>query len=73
MEGADSLEQTIRDENTSESLPVLTIGNISRFVESEYRKKCATRLIEIICDKYYASDISISICNRNDYMIYRKK
>lgn len=50
MEGADSLEQTIRDENTSESMPVLTIGNISRFVESEYRKRCATRLIEIICE-----------------------
>jgi len=23
--------------------------------------------------KYYASDISIFICNRTDYMIYRKK
>lgn len=48
MEGIDSLEQTIRDENTITSLPVLTIGNFDRITERVYREQCAARLIEII-------------------------
>jgi hypothetical protein len=48
MEGVDSLEQTIRDENTSTSLPVLTIGDFDRITDRTYRENCATRLIEII-------------------------
>lgn len=48
MEGIDSLEQTIRDENTITSLPVLTIGNFDRITERLYREQCAARLIEII-------------------------
>jgi predicted nuclease of predicted toxin-antitoxin system len=31
MKGDDSLEQTIREENTPTSLPILTIGNPDRF------------------------------------------
>ena len=31
--GEDSLEQTIRQENSSTALPVLTIGNVARLVE----------------------------------------
>lgn len=48
MEGHDSLEQTIRDENTEESLPVLTIGRVDRMTERTYRESCATRLLDIV-------------------------
>ncbi len=48
--GEDSLEQTIREENTTTSLPVLTIGNVSRLVERAYREQCAARLVEIVLD-----------------------
>jgi hypothetical protein len=37
-DGADSLEQTIRNENTSNSLPVITIGIVDRLEESAYRE-----------------------------------
>jgi len=47
-DGADSLEQTIRDENTPNSLPVVTIGIVDRLEESVYREQCAERLVEII-------------------------
>lgn len=50
MKGADSLEQTIREQNKSSSLPILTIGNPDRFDESGYRQRCAARLIEILLD-----------------------
>ncbi len=50
MKGRDSLEQTIREESTSASLPVLTIGNTARMTERKYREKCANRLAEIIYD-----------------------
>lgn len=46
--GNDSLEQTIREESTATSLPILTIGSIERLVEREYRERCSTRLVEII-------------------------
>lgn len=48
MDDADSLEQTLRDENTSTSLPVLTIGRIERMTEPAYREACAGRLLEIV-------------------------
>jgi hypothetical protein len=50
MKSEDSLEQTIREEITSASLPVLTIGNTDRMTERKYRDKCANRLAEIIYD-----------------------
>jgi len=50
MKGEDSLEQTIREENTMASLPVLTVGNMYRLVETEYREQCATRLLDIVLD-----------------------
>ncbi len=50
MEGEDSLEQAIREENTITSLPVLTIGNVDRIVEREYRERCSTRLAEIVSE-----------------------
>jgi hypothetical protein len=38
MKGKDSLEQVMREENTSASLPVITIGSADRLLnDSEYR------------------------------------
>jgi predicted nuclease of predicted toxin-antitoxin system len=48
MEGEDSLEQTLREENTPASLPVLTFGNVRRLNDSHYRQRCATQLVEIV-------------------------
>jgi hypothetical protein len=50
MKGIDSLEQIIREENTSTSLPVLTIGTLDRFSDREYRAQCAVRLVDILLD-----------------------
>ncbi|MCC7118702.1 MAG: hypothetical protein IT310_09270 [Anaerolineales bacterium] len=47
-EGEDSLEQTIRNENTPSSLPVVTISMVSRMEERAFREQCAERLVEII-------------------------
>lgn len=47
MDDAESLEQTIREENHPAALPVVTIGNLDRMVERSYREACADRLIEI--------------------------
>ena len=46
--GEDSLEQTIREDSTSTSLPVITIGNLDRLVEREYRERCSARLADIV-------------------------
>lgn len=48
MTGEDSLEQTIRDENTSTSLPTVTIASMERLPESGYRTRCAHRLAEFV-------------------------
>jgi len=50
MKGGDSLEQVMREENTENSFPVLTIGNLDRLSEAEYRERRAERLIEIAVD-----------------------
>ena len=50
MKGSDSLEQTIREENTPTSLPVLTVGRIKRLEERGYREQCSRRLLEIAFD-----------------------
>jgi predicted nuclease of predicted toxin-antitoxin system len=50
MKGSDSLEQTMREQNTASSLPILTIGNPDRFDERGYWERCATRLVEILFD-----------------------
>jgi hypothetical protein len=50
MEGADSLEQTMRDEGEASSLSVLTIGSTDRLRERVYRVACATRLVEVVLD-----------------------
>jgi hypothetical protein len=49
MKGKDSLEQVMREENTQNSLPVITIGNADRLLnDSEDRERCVERLIEIV-------------------------
>ncbi len=50
MDEVDSLEQTIREENSSDALPVITIGDTQSFNEKEYRAACAERLVEIVLD-----------------------
>jgi hypothetical protein len=50
MKGEDSLEQTLREENTPTSLPILTIGSVNRLDEREYREECAERLVEIVLE-----------------------
>lgn len=50
MTGEDSLEQTLREENTETSLPILTIGNVDRLDEKEYREQCVSRLVDIVLD-----------------------
>ncbi len=50
MKGEDSLEQTLREENGPTSLPILTIGNIYRLAEKNYRERCADELVEIGLD-----------------------
>jgi predicted nuclease of predicted toxin-antitoxin system len=48
--GKDSLEQTMSEEGLPTSLPVLTIANLDRFIEKNYRERCGARIIEIILD-----------------------
>lgn len=45
-----SLTQTLLDENTETSLPVLTVTNKNRLGESDYRQRCVDRLMNIIFD-----------------------
>ena len=47
MRDTDSLEQTIREENTPTALPVITIGRVERLREKSYRERCVVRLVEI--------------------------
>lgn len=48
MKDEDSLEKTIRDENTPTALPVLTVGNVDHMMQKEYRDRCESRLLEIV-------------------------
>lgn len=45
-----STEQTIREENTLTSLPVLTIGNPNRLSQRRYWEEIALRLAQIAID-----------------------
>lgn len=48
MKGKDSLEQVLREENTSTSLPVATIGDADRVLtDPDYRDLCVNRLLEL--------------------------
>lgn len=51
MKGEDSLEQVLREENTPNSFPVITIGSLDRLLdERDYRNRCVDRLLEILLD-----------------------
>jgi hypothetical protein len=51
MKGKDSLEQVMREKNTSESLPVITVSNADRLLNDfEYRGRCVESLVEIVLD-----------------------
>ena len=50
MKGEDSLERVMREENTPASFPVITIGDLDRLDEFDYRERCVDRLIEIVLD-----------------------
>jgi hypothetical protein len=46
-DGEESLEQAILAQNQPASYPVVTIANVDRIAESDYRIRCATKLAEI--------------------------
>ena len=50
MDNGDSLEQTLREENTPTSLPVITVANAGRLSEKRYRERCAFQLLEIVLE-----------------------
>lgn len=51
MKDEDSLEQVLREENTVDSLPVITIGDAERFLtDRAYRNRCVDRILEILLD-----------------------
>lgn len=51
MKGKNFLEQVMREENTSTSLPIVTIGDADRVINDlNYRNRCIDRLIEILID-----------------------
>ena len=51
MKGEDSLEQVLREENTVDSFPVITIGDADRFLTDRvYRNRCIDRILEILLD-----------------------
>ncbi len=51
MKGEDSLEQVLREENTADSLPVITIEDPDRFLDDRvYRNRCVDRILEILVD-----------------------
>ena len=59
MKGENSLEQVMREENTAESLPVVTISNPDRLLnDSEYRERCIVRLVEIVLDLHSYKGVS---------------
>ena len=46
-DGEESLGQAILEQNDDESYPVVTIANLDRIVDRDYRDRCATKLVEI--------------------------
>ena len=48
--GQDSLQNTIMEENTAASLPVVTFADGKRMDERIYRERCAEHLMEIVLE-----------------------
>ena len=49
-DGEESLEQAISEQNHPASYPVVTIANVGRIIERDYRTRCATKLAEVCLD-----------------------
>lgn len=50
LDDESSLERTLREDNTSESLPIITVSAPQRIVEPEYRERCMHALVGIVLD-----------------------
>jgi hypothetical protein len=50
QDNPDSLEQTLREETNESSLPICTISDPRRIVETDYRERCIHSLINIVLD-----------------------
>ena len=50
LKDPDSLEQTIREEITPFSIPVITISDPQELINPDYRDRCLNRLVEIVFD-----------------------
>lgn len=50
LDDESSLEQTIRQQSTPESLPVITVSAPQRVIEQNYRERCIHALIGIVLD-----------------------
>lgn len=48
--GKDSLEEVMREENSSTSFPIVTIADPDRVNKYNYRERCVERLVEIVID-----------------------
>ncbi len=48
MKGEGSLEQTLREESSLTSFPVITVSSRNRLRERAYRVRCIERLVEIV-------------------------
>jgi hypothetical protein len=48
--GYDSLQLTIREENTSGSLPVITVSDQQKLHNSAYREACIESLLTIVLE-----------------------
>ncbi|MCI0388155.1 MAG: ACP S-malonyltransferase [Acidobacteria bacterium] len=48
--GDDSLQLTIREENTPGSLPVITVSDQQKLHNSAYREECIERLLTIVLE-----------------------
>ena len=40
----------MREENSSTSFPIITVGDLDRLDESEYRERCVDHLVEIVLE-----------------------
>ncbi len=45
--GKDSLQEAIESDTSFGSIPVLTIGNLDRMHQRQYRERCVARIIDV--------------------------
>ena len=51
LKGEDSLEQVLREENTADAFPVITIGDANRLLSDRvYRNRCVDHILAISLD-----------------------